>query len=194
MRQLIIILSVLLMASAAQANPIVSEVKGGPLTQASSFVDNDEPLQPWIQHDEPGASIQGEVLFNGPEFLKHIYTPRINVGGSVSTHGDTDYLYSGLYWDGDLGHNFYLGGFFGFAVHDGTTNMSKTNPDYNSTRLLGNRVLFRLGPEIGYNLTENWNVAFTWAHLSHGWILTGFDTDEPNEGLDQLGVRVGYKF
>ena len=79
-------------------------------------------------------------------------------------------------------------------MHDGTIDQSKRKPNYYRTRHLGSRVLFHLGPEIGYNITEHWNVSATWMHISNGWMLNGFDLDAPNEGMDQLGMRVGYRF
>ncbi|MGE3770608.1 MAG: acyloxyacyl hydrolase [Bdellovibrionales bacterium] len=190
----IALIAALLLSLPAHANMSLDEIKLGFGTQASAVVDADEPLQPWLQHDEGGLAINGELLFKGPAYLRHIWTPRIQLGGSASLAGETNYVYTGLYWDRDFCDTWFVAGFFGLALHDGTTDMSPANPNYNNTRLLGNRVLFRLGPEIGYRIDNNWSISGQWAHLSHGWILNGFDTGEPNEGLDQLSVRVGYKF
>lgn len=190
----LLFVAVLLFSSDATAKALVSEIKGGVLTQSSSVADSQDTGQFWLQKDESGASLNGEILFNGPDWFTHIYTPRIQLGGNVSTTGETDYAYTGLYWDTDVAYDFYLAGFFGLAAHDGVIDRAPTDPRRADDRLLGSRVLFHLGPEVGYNFDNHHNLSVTWKHLSNGWMLNGFDSSGPNEGLDQVGVRYGYKF
>lgn len=191
----LLFVAVLFFSSNADAGTLtISEIKGGLLTQSSSILDADNPGEFWRQKDETGGSVNGEILFNGPSFLHHIYTPRLNVGLNISTTGQTDYAYTGLQWDRDLTDHIFAAGFFGFMVHDGVVSRSPSDPRYNTTRMLGSRVLFRLGPEIGYKFDEHNSLMITYAHSSNGWILNGFDVDGHNEGLDQIGLRYGHKF
>lgn len=193
-KKLLFVVFLLYSQNADASGLTISEIKAGLLTQSSSILDSDNPGEFWYQKDEHGASVNGEVLFNGPGFLQHIYTPRINLGLNISTAGDTDYAYTGLQWDGNLTDKLFVAGFFGFMVHDGVISRAPTDPRYNTTRMLGSRVLFRLGPEIGYNFDAHNSLMLTYAHSSNGWILNGFDVEGHNEGLDQIGVRYGYKF
>lgn len=173
---------------------LISEVRGGIMTQSSSILDTEDTGNFWLQKDETGASLNGEVLFNGPDFLRHIWTPRPHLGFNISTAGETSYAYAGLQWEGDLTDSIFLGGFFGLMAHDGVIDRALTDPRRSTDRLLGSRVLFHLGPEIGYRFDDHNSLMITWAHSSNGWMLNGFDSDGPNEGLDQIGLRYGYKF
>ncbi len=49
-------------------------------------------------------------------------------------------------------------------------------------------MLFRLGAVIGYEVTQNITVSLMFDHISNA------DFIKANEGLDTLGVLVGYKF
>jgi hypothetical protein len=54
---------------------------------------------------------------------------------------------------------------------------------------LGARVLFRESLSIGINIGEHMTVSATVEHLSNGSFFT-----EVNNGLTNVGVRLGYKF
>lgn len=53
---------------------------------------------------------------------------------------------------------------------------------------LGSRVLFRLGAEIGVDVTERINVSVVYDHASNANLA------DANEGLNNAGVRVGWRF
>lgn len=177
-----------------QAADYISEVRAGLLTQSSSILDADDPAHFWLQKDETGASLNGELLFHSPSTLALIGAPRPQLGLNISTAGDTSYAYTGLQWDGDLTDRLFVGGFFGLMVHDGEIDHAPTNPARNTDRLLGSRVLFHLGPEIGWRFDPHNSLMITWKHSSNGWMLNGFDLDGANEGLDQIGLRYGRSF
>jgi lipid A 3-O-deacylase len=55
---------------------------------------------------------------------------------------------------------------------------------------LGSRDVFRLGFAVSYAPSDTWTTAIVYEHLSHGHILGG----EKNQGLDNLGFRIGKSF
>jgi hypothetical protein len=55
-------------------------------------------------------------------------------------------------------------------------------------KALGSRVLFHIPVEIGYRLDEHNSLSAYFEHMSNAY------TVDPNEGMDRLGVRYGYRF
>lgn len=149
-----------------------------------------------LQHDirliaaasEPGQAINGEILFRSPDFLRPVWSPRPHLGATVSLDGETDQVYAGLTWtfspfDGGTFAPVWLSAFGGGAVHDG---QRETNsPDENS---LGSPVLFRFGAEIGIDISDRASISAYFAHVSNAFLV------DRNEGLDQAGLRVGWRF
>lgn len=165
---------------------------GGWLSEVRlGLLNHDVDLPSVIDHKlEQGLDITGEILFERPSFFKYILNPRPHFGVSVNTAGSTNYLYTGFTWGGDMESGLILEGFFGFAAHDGYTDVSTLDFNYDKKKLLGSRILFHLGLEAGFRITDNTALTLRWAHLSNGNILT----DGPNRGLDNVGLRIGYRF
>ena len=76
--------------------------------------------------DKHGApDINVEVLFErfGPEYqssvLNYFLRPRLDIGTSISTDGDTSEVYTGLTWDVFLTRRLFLEGSAGAALHPG---------------------------------------------------------------------------
>ena len=53
---------------------------------------------------------------------------------------------------------------------------------------LGSRVLFRLGAELGVDVTERISLSAIYEHASNANLA------EENEGLNNAGIRVGWRF
>jgi lipid A 3-O-deacylase len=153
---------------------IVSEVRGGVYAHDISF---------WSFHRENGADVNGEVLFVSPSFLDAVWSPRPHLGATVNTNGKTSFLYSGLTWEYDLPAGFFVDGSLGLAAHNG-----KLSTDDSNRKSLGSPVLFRVGAALGYNITEKINVSIQYEHMSNAYIAN------PNEGMDNAGIRLGYRF
>ena len=170
-----VVLTVLSMAAIASAEgSIVSEVRGGVYAHDVDF---------WSFHRESGTDINGEVLFVSPDWLEAIWAPRPHLGATVNTAGNTSIAYGGLTWEYDLPADFFIDANLGGAVHNG-----KLNTDDKNRKSLGSPVLFRLGAALGYNLTEKVNVSIQFEHVSNAYLAN------PNEGMDNVGLRLGYRF
>lgn len=166
--------------SAARAG-VVDEIKAGVLAHDVGFLG--DPI-------EGGADIVGEILFTSPHFLDAIGAPRPALGGSVNTAGKTDYLYLDLAWTGTICHpglapddGVYVGGALGGAVHDGHLN-NRVDDD----KALGTRGLFHLAVELGYRFDPSHSLELYLDHLSNA------NTSSHNPGLNNIGLRAGFKF
>lgn len=164
----------LLFPVVAGAQDVISEVRGGVFAHDIDF---------WSFHREDGIGINGEVLFTSPDFLKAIWEPRPHLGVTVNTAGKTSNAYGGLTWEWDLPKDFFIDANLGVAVHDG-----KTDTNDPKRKSLGSTALFRLGAALGYNITKRVNVSLQYEHMSNAYLA------DPNEGLDRVGLRLGYRF
>jgi len=135
------------------------------------------------RHETYKPDINAEILFNGPSWLQWMAKPRINLGTNLNTGSGTSSAYAGLVWNFDLTDTLFLEGGFGGAIHDGETDKETPN-----NLDLGCRVLFHENASIGYRLTPNVNVMATVDHISSAALCN------PNPGLTNVGVRLGYAF
>ena len=137
-------------------------------------------------HSEGGADVNFELLFKRPPITfgnsvaDFVFRPRVHVGTSINTIGDTSQVYAGFTWDVKFTERLSFEATFGGAWHDGPLNGSA--PD-----LYGCRVNFRESASLGYALNESWTVYATIAHMSNANLCSH------NSGITSAGVRLGYK-
>lgn len=147
------------------------------LSQGDGLLTNDK---------ENGLSVNGEILFRSPDLLNAIGAPRPHIGASVATDEDsTSQFYAGLTWEKRFFRRYFVDGGFGVAVHDGETGPEE---DSSNNSFLGCRALFRLSADAGYLFTERLSASAHFEHISNANLCN------ENEGLDNLGVRLGYRF
>ena len=125
-----------------------------------------------------------EVMF-GPSLPILFGTVRPALGATVNFAGFTSKAYLDARWQVECcwGAFFALG--IGAAVHNGELDSLATAQDH---KQLGYRVLFHPTAEWGYRLTEHHSVSIFFEHISNA------NTSRQNEGLDNLGIRYGYRF
>lgn len=145
---------------------------------------------------EPGQSINAELLFTSPGFLALIWSPKPYVMGSLNLQGDTSFGGAGLHWSFPVTKNWSFEPSFGYVVHDGVLESpypqgSPLGDAFTEDHvLLGSRDLFRTTLGVHYDFNETWGAELMYEHLSHGQVLG----NGRNQGLDNLGVRLSYKF
>lgn len=185
------ILMALVVVDHAAAQGLVSEVQMGVLA-------HDVPILG--TQKEHGADINGEVRFVSPvpdrwvadvaPQYRWLLTPRPNVGMDANTSGYTSQAYFGLTWAADLFRGvlrpqdrvyFALG--FGPAFNNG--HIMTESGDHLS---LGSHVLFHPSIEIGYWIDPHWSASLYFEHSSNAGLA------EKNDGLDNLGIRLGLGF
>ena len=135
---------------------------------------------------ERGAALNLEVLGGrfpggyGNSILDFFLTPRPHLGTTLG-FGKTDEFYWGVTWDAKLFGPTFLELSFGGAAHDGPLD-ARGLPSY------GCELNFRESVSLGYAITQNWRVLATLDHMSNGNLC------QPNHGLTNAGIRLGYHF
>jgi lipid A 3-O-deacylase len=155
--------------------PLIDEVRFGVLAHTID-----------ANNGEDGADLNLELLFRRLEgrydnpLLDFALRPRIHIGASVNTAGDTNQVYAGLSWNVQLAPKLSLELTFGGALHDGETGAGAADS-------YGCSLNFRESASVGYALDERWTIYGTIAHMSNA------DLCDENTGLTSAGVRLGYK-
>lgn len=139
--------------------------------------------------EEGSVDINAEILTSrlpliDPASPWYWLSPRLHLGTSINTDGDTSHVYAGLTFTIDVTERFFIEGSFGGAIHDGETG-NNVAPGRNA---LGCSPLFRESASIGYRFNESWSLMATIEHLSNA------DLCDQNRGLTNAGLRLGYTF
>ncbi len=161
-------------APADRGDGFLSEVRLGGLAHDQG---------PFSSNKEDGFDVNLEVLVVSPELLDGIGSPRPHAGLTLNSSGDTSQAYLGLSWEWDFWDGAFAGFSLGGAVHDGET----TNAPLDRKEL-GCPVLFRQSIDVGYRLDMNNSLM---AHLDH---ISNAKLCDTNEGLENVGIRYGYRF
>jgi lipid A 3-O-deacylase len=136
---------------------------------------------------EKGPDICAEVVFNRSLFDSLFDSIDIdvnpNAGVSINTRGDTSKVFGGfrLEWQALPRFTFSTG--LGVALHNG-----KRDTDLDDRKSLGSQVLFRVPIEIGWVLGPHYRIVLAFDHISNAYLFS------PNQGMDTLGLMVGYRF
>jgi len=132
---------------------------------------------------EGGVDLNAEIIFSRPSFSLLSGNVSPNIGASINTQGDTSKIYGGILWELAMKSGIFLNLGIGAAVHNGDLDTSQEDK-----KSLGSRVLLRIPIEIGYSLSEHHQISILFDHVSNAFLV------DPNEGLDTLGLRYGYRF
>lgn len=102
---------------------------------------------------------------------------------SVNSASDTNFAAAGLSWK--FGRKLYFRPGIGIAVHDGPKSVE---PGVDRIDF-GSRVLFEPEAALGYQFTDRVSAELSIVHLSHATLFS-----RQNPGIDNLGMRVNYRF
>ena len=160
----------------ARAAGLVDEVKIGVL-------DHDVPdLWSGFRAEPNSVDMNVEALLS-PKVSFAGGTLQPAIGASINTVGATSMGYLDARWQYETSFGVFFGLGVGAAVHDGQLQLEDWD-----RKALGSRVLFHFPAEIGYRVDDHNSVSAYFEHTSNGF--TAF----PNEGMDRLGIRYGYRF
>ncbi len=167
---------VLLDPGMALAGGLVDELKIGPLW-------HDVPgLWSGFQAEPNSADINIEALLSpSVAFLGGTIRPAL--GASVSTIGATSDIYIDARWQYETPSGVFFSLGLGAAVHDGQLQLDDWD-----RKALGSRVLFHIPAEVGYRFDDHNSLSVYFEHMSNAYTVS------PNEGMDRLGIRYGYRF
>ena len=116
--------------------------------------------------------------------LKAIGAPSPYAFASVSTEGATNFAAVGLSWK--IGGRVFLRPGIGLAVHDRSSHV--VHGDLRAD--FGSRILFEPELGLGFRIDERWSAEASWVHMSHG----GLFNSRQNPGMDNIGMRLSYRF
>lgn len=145
---------------------------------------------------EGSPNVELQVSFDSPGFLNWAGSPQPYVMASVNTAGDTSFGGFGLEWRWDFADGWALEPGVGYIVHNGETENPFPNGTPESSEfashhlLLGSEDLFRTSLGVTREFSGPWEAELFFEHLSHGQIIGSGH----NQGVDQLGLRLGYRF
>ena len=145
---------------------------------------------------ENGPVVDIQVNFKSPGFLGWAFSPQPYVAIAPNVSGDTSFAAVGLEWNFEFADGWAFVPGFGYAVHDGEVKNAYPNGDPRATAfandhvLYGSRDLFRTTLALQREFGARWTGEVVYAHYSHGQILGS----GRNQGTDQAGVRIGYRF
>ena len=170
---------------AAKEGPwLISELRVGILKHSVSFGSDAK---------ESGFDGNIEILFVSPDWwlMEAIFAPRPHLGASFNAAAaDTDQIYAGLTWEWPRSGPFFMDLGLGLTIHNGMLDNSMiTGKARDDRREFGCRVVFRQALDVGWRITKNHSLSVMLSHLSHAGLCGG-----ENEGLNNAGVRYGYRF
>ncbi len=155
---------------------LLSEIKIGALAQDQG---------PFSSNKEDGVTAHVELRFVSPDILKFIGAPYPHIGADINTSGNTNSVWLGVVWEKQFWKGLFAGFSVGGAYHDGETDKNSAPLD---RKELGCNPLFRLGINVGWRFNKNHSIDLLMDHISNA---KACDT---NEGLENVGVRYGYRF
>ena len=140
-----------------------------------------------------GPDYNFELMFNSPDFLRKIWSPKPILGLTQTSTGGSSLYYGGITWDANISKNWFISGTTGIAYTTGRTRINKGDEallESSDKKIqFGSKWLHRGAVEIGWNFYGNDTISLMFSHVSHGSML-----DEKNQGMDEFGIRYGYRF
>jgi lipid A 3-O-deacylase len=162
------------LGGSASAAALVSEIRGGVLAHNVNHLFG-------YSNREDGLDGNVEVLF-APFSSVAGGALRSAVGGTVSFTGETSLAYADVRYERELPNGLFFGFGLGAAVHDGPLD------ERPNRKALGSRVLFHIPAEIGWRLDRHNSLSLYFEHVSNAGLA------DRNHGMDNMGVRYGYRF
>ncbi|CAM5765827.1 acyloxyacyl hydrolase [Bosea minatitlanensis] len=155
---------------------LISELRGGVLAHNPAA------------RESGSADVNLEILFAKPfqpaDPAMAFLVPRIHLGTTLNTAGDTSAVYAGFTWTYDFTDKLFAEVSAGAGFHNG-----KTGRIVPLDRIaLGCSPLFRESASLGYRISQNWSVMATVEHMSNAGLCRS------NPGITNYGLRLGYVF
>lgn len=134
---------------------------------------------------EKSPDLHAEILlapFEHP-VSRFLFSPRLHVGCEINTRGGTNIFYTGMTWTLDLTDWLFIDAGFGGAINTGQL---KTPSKHKHP--MGSHITFHESIALGVRLNRHINMSLYSAHSSNN------NLSEPNMGMTNLGIRMGYHF
>ena len=178
---------------------ISSESKAFEDKTAKSFMGLYEVKQGLLAHDRGwfgknregfGPDYNFELMFNSPNILKKVWSPKPIIGITQTSTGGSSLYYGGVTWDFDISKNWFVTGTTGIAYTNGLKKLPQGEVAKGDEKIqFGSQWLHRGAIELGWNFYGNDTISLMFSHVSHGSMLSN-----KNHGMDEFGIRYGYRF
>ena len=178
---------------------ISSESKAFEDKTAKSFMGLYEVKQGLLAHDRGwfgknregfGPDYNFELMFNSPNILKKVWSPKPIIGITQTSTGGSSLYYGGVTWDFDISKNWFVTGTTGIAYTNGLKKLPQGEVAKGDKKIqFGSQWLHRGAIELGGNFYGNDTISLMFSHVSHGSMLSN-----KNHGMDEFGIRYGYRF
>tara|TARA_Y100000590_G_scaffold242617_3_gene272671 strand:+ start:2810 stop:3391 length:582 start_codon:yes stop_codon:yes gene_type:complete len=137
-----------------------------------------------------GPDYNFELMFNDSKFLKFLGSPKPILGLTQTSTGGSSLYYGGITWDKNISKNWFVAGTTGIAYTNGLSKLPQGEEPKGDKKIqFGSKWLHRGAVEIGWNFYGNDTISLMFSHVSHGSML-----DNKNQGMDEFGIRYGYRF
>ena len=137
-----------------------------------------------------GPDYNFELMFNSPNIFKKIGSPKPIFGLTQTSTGGSSLYYGGITWDWNMTENWFVTGTTGIAYTDGLKKLPKGQVATGDKKIqFGSQWLHRGAIELGWNFYGNDTISLMFSHVSHGSMLS-----DKNHGMDEFGIRYGYRF
>ena len=153
-----------------------------------------------------GPDYNFELMFNSPNILKKIGSPKPLLGLTQTSTGGSSLYYGGITWTKHFKKRWFVSGTTGIAYTNGIRRLPKGakagedqcpgppvclagGGDPDKKIEFGSKWLHRGAVELGWNFYGKDTISLMFSHVSHGSML-----DEKNHGMDEFGIRYGYRF
>ena len=137
-----------------------------------------------------GPDYNFELMFNSPNFMNRFWSPKPILGLTQTSSGGSSLYYGGLTWDFKISEKWFFSGTTGIAYTNGLSKLNKgAVPTGDKKIQFGSKILHRGALEIGWNFYGKDTISLMFSHVSHASML-----DEKNQGMDEFGIRYGYRF
>lgn len=144
--------------------------------------------KPWELTLNQIEDVSFDVLFTSPDLdvFRWIGSPRPDLGVTINLDGQDSLAHFSLTWQLPIFDTpLYVEGAFGGAIHNGYLTNS---PDPTRYSNFGCRVNFYERYGVGAHVSDTMTATLTYEHTSNnGWC-------DMNQGLSNLGLRLGWKF
>ena len=137
-----------------------------------------------------GPDYNFELMFKSPNILKKIWSPKPIIGLTQTSTGGSSLYYGGITWDANITKNWFVTGTTGIAYTNGLKKLPQGQVATGDKKIqFGSQWLHRGAIELGWNFYGNDTISLMFSHVSHGSMLS-----DKNHGMDEFGIRYGYRF
>ena len=137
-----------------------------------------------------GPDYNFELMFNSPRFMNRFWSRKPILGLTQTSTGGSSLYYGGLTWDFKISEKWFFSGTTVIAYTNALTKLDKgAVPTGDKKIQFGSKILHRGALELGWNFYGKDTISLMFSHVSHGSML-----DEKNQGMDEFGIRYGYRF